>query len=161
MKLLLKIIRTFTIGLIWSWFYFVIVNYILINFWNFSTISASSWHLLNSYWESGGVIRSGKDYLLITILIFYIPFWLWGWRLLTNISYLTILIIPIQWYNNRIIHKYGASSPRILLKNMGRSKKIEEEIEEMSKPKTQNKTDEEVNKIRNAVADKINSVKHS
>ena len=43
---------------------------------------------------------------------------------------------------------------------MGRGKKIEEEIEEMSKPTNQVKTDEEVNKIRNAIAEKINSVKH-
>lgn len=71
-----------------------------------------------------------------------------------------MLLSPIRLYNNYIIRKYGASSKRILLKNMGRSAKIKDQIEEMSKPNTQIKTDEEVNKIRSAVAEKISSVKH-
>lgn len=38
--------------------------------------------------------------------------------------------------------------------------KLEEEIEIKSKPKTKVETDAEVNKIRSAVSEKINSVKH-
>lgn len=160
MKKIFKIIRTFLIGIVWSYIYFVIINSLLIIFWNFSIISSSSWKLLNAYWENGGAIKAGKDYLLITILLLYIPVWLWGWRRLTKVRFLNILLAPICWYNAYVIRKYGASKNRILLKNMGRSKKIEEEIEEMSKPAAKVNTDEEANKIRDAIAEKINSVKH-
>lgn len=160
MKKIFKIIRTFLIGIVWSYIYFVIINSLLIIFWNFSIISSSSWKLLNSYWESGGAIKAGKDYLLFTILLLYIPLWIWGWRRLTKVNFLNLLLTPIRWYNDYMIRKYGASANRILLKNMGRGKKIEEEIEELSKPSSQVKTDEEVNRIRSAIAEKINSVKH-
>ncbi len=160
MKKILNFIRTILIGTIWSYVYFIIVNSLLIIFWNFSIISSSSWTLLNSYWENGGTIKAGKDYLLLTILLLYIPLWIWGWRRLIKVNFLNLLLAPVRWYNDYVIRKYGASSGRILLKNMGRGKKIEEEIEEMSKQTNQVKTDEEVNKIRNAIAEKINSVKH-
>lgn len=160
MKKIFNIIRALFIGISWTYIYFVIINSLLIIFWNFSIISSSSWKLLNSYWESGGAIKAGKDYLLFTILLLYIPLWIWGWKRLIKVNFLNILLAPIRWYNDYMIRKYGASTNRILLKNMGRSKKIEEEIEELSKPATQVKTDEEVNKIRNAIAEKINSVKH-
>lgn len=160
LKLIYKTLRNLFIGLIWSYVYLLIANSLLINFWNFSTLSANSWRLLRTYWESGGSIKAGKDYLLLTILLLLIPLWLWGWRRLIKTNYLEILLFPIRYYNSYIIRKYGTSSSRILLKNMGRSKKITEQIEEMSKPKSQAKTDEEVNKIRNAVAEKISSVKH-
>lgn len=160
MKLIFKFIRTIFIGILWSYVYLMITNSLLIYFWNFSTLSANSWKSLRVYWESGGSIKVGKDYLLLTILLLLIPLWLWGWRRLFKKNYLEMLLSPIRLYNNYIIRKYGASSKRILLKNMGRSAKIKDQIEEMSKPKTQIKTDEEVNKIRSAVAEKISSVKH-
>lgn len=123
-------------------------------------MSANSWRLLKSFWERGGTIRTGSDYLLLTTLFLLIPFWIWGWKRLNKINYLNILLWPISIYNNHIISKYGASSSRIILKNMGPSKKITEEIELMSAPSNQIKTDVEVNKIRSAISEKINSVKH-
>lgn len=160
LKFIYKSLRTLLIGLIWSYVYLLITNSLLIYFWNFSTLSANSWRLLRLYWESGGAIKVGKDYLLLTILLLLIPVWILGWRRLLKKNYLEIFLAPIRIYNDYIIRKYGASSNRILLKNMGRSRKITEQIEEMSKPKSQIRTDEEVNKIRNAVAEKISSVKH-
>lgn len=160
MKKILKLIKGILVGIIWCYVYFIIINSILIIFWNFNLISASSWQLLGNYWDNGGAIKAGTDYLLVSILILYIPVWLWSWRKLNKISFVSILLAPICWYNSYVIRKYGESSGRILLKNMGHSKKIEDEIEAMSQPSSQIKTDEEVNKIRNAIAEKISSVKH-
>ena len=114
MKKILNFIRTILIGTIWSYVYFIIVNSLLIIFWNFSIISSSSWTLLNSYWENGGTIKAGKDYLLLTILLLYIPLWIWGWRRLIKVNFLNLLLAPVRWYNDYVIRKYGASSGRIL-----------------------------------------------
>lgn len=161
LKFIFKFIRTFSIGLIWSYLYLLISNTILIYFWNFNVLSSNSWKLVKSFWERGGTIHTGIDYMLLSLLILLIPLWIWGWKRLCKFSYLNILFWPIQAYNNHIIRKYGGSSSRIILRNMGRSKKITEEIEQMSTPAQQIKTDVEVNKIRNAISEKINSVKHT
>lgn len=161
LKKLLRLIRNLIIGTIWSYLYLLIANTVLIHFWNFSTLSHNSWRLLKIFWERGGTIKTGRDYLLLFCLALLIPLWLWGWRKLVKIRYLNFLLAPIRMYNDRIIRKYGASSKRIVLKNLGRSKKVEEEIDSKAQPQSQVKTDEEVNKIRGAVLEKINSAQNT
>ncbi len=161
LKFLLKLIKILFIGTVWSYLYLLIMNAVLIYFWNFSTFSANSWKMLKLFWEAGGTIRTGKDYLLLMTLLLLIPLWLYGWRKMMNIRILELLLAPIRLYNEHIIKKYGDSSPRIILHNMGRTIKAEEQIEQLSKPQTPAKTDAEVNKIRSAVYEKINSVKHN
>lgn len=157
LKKLFRSIRNLTIGAIWSYLYLLIANTVLIHFWNFSTLSPNSWRMLKLFWEKGGTIKTGRDYLLLFCLLILIPIWLWGWRRLVKIRYTDFLLAPIRLYNTYIIRKYGASSKRIVLKNLGRSKKIDEEIELKAQPKSQVKTDQEVNKIRGAILEKINS----
>lgn len=78
-----------------------------------------------------------------------------------NVRISELLLAPIRLYNDHIIKKYGDSSSRIILHNMGRTIKAEDQIEQLTKPQNPAKTDVEVNKIRNAVYEKINSVKHN
>lgn len=159
-KLILKITRNLLIGTLWTYVYLLISNVILIYFWNFSTLSAQSWKMIRLFWEGGGTIWAGKDYALLSLLLLLLPVWILGWRKLTKVNYLNILLTPIYIYNDRVIKKYGASSSRILLKNMGISKKVTEIIEQKMQSGNKIKTDEEVNKIRNAISEKINSVKN-
>lgn len=160
LKFITKSLKTIIIGILWSYIYLYVINAILIYIWNFSTFSANSWKMLNIFWESGGIIKTGKDYLLITTLLLLIPLWLYGWKKMLKINFLHFFLAPINAYNNYKIRKYGDSGSRIILHNMGTTVKTEESIEQMVKPSTPAKTDAEANKIRNAVFEKINSVKH-
>lgn len=131
-----------------------------IYFWNFNILSGSNWNVIHRYWESGGIIHTWKDYTLLLLLACYIPLWYIGWKKFNKIDWVQIFLWPIIKYNQYIINKYGENSQHIVLKNMGTGGiKIEEEIEIKSKSKTKIETDAEVNRIRAAVSEKINSVK--
>lgn len=156
LKKLFRIIRFLTIGAAWSYVYLLISNSILILFWNFNILSPQSWHLLNIFWEKGGIIKTGKDYLLLFLLLLLFPIWFWGYRRLLKTNFINLLLLPFQIYNDKMLKKYGADSKRIILKNLGRTTQTEESIDDRVKPKTPVKTDEEVNKIRSAISEKIN-----
>lgn len=161
MKKIFKYFATILMLFIWTYIYLIVSSGIFIFCWNFNILSSANWNVVYRYWESGGVIHTWKDYLLLLFLGAYLPCWYFGWRYFRNIQWLKVLMFPIVKYNQYIINKYGADSKRIVLKNMGvAGMKIEEEIELKVKPKAKIETDAEVNSIRAAVAEKINSVKH-
>lgn len=158
---MIKTIKKIITLLIWTYLYIAITGTIFIYFWNFNILSLENWNLIKEYWESGGIIHTWKDYLFLFMLLAYIPLWYKGWISIQKINFLKIILWPIEKYNQHIIKGYDSTSSHITIKNMGKEGiKIEEEIEIKSKPKTQIQTDAEVNKIREAVASKINSVKH-
>lgn len=77
-----------------------------------------------------------------------------GWRLLTRVNYLNILLFPVNAYNRYIINKYGHDSSRIILKNLKSSQKSIEEIKarlESIKPEAP----KEVNTIREEIRKKL------
>ncbi len=159
LKKILKLIKFLIVGIIWTIVFFKLVNFILDYFWNFNLLSAQSWQLINSYWEAGGVIRTWQDYLLLFIFVLYIPLWLWGWKKCYHIDYIQLLLEPFALYNKKTLENYEKDISKLKIKNMGtKLMKAEEELEMKSKPKEPIRTDEEVNKIRQAVAEKINSV---
>lgn len=160
MKKLFKIISLSISFLVWTYLYILLSGLILIYFWNFNILSSQSWNIVRQYWESGGVIRTWQDYLLVLYLLCYLPLWYIGWKYVKNTNWLQVLLWPINRYNRYIIDKYGDSEQHVSLKNMGTGGiKIEEEIELKAKPQSKIETDAEVNKIRAAVKEKINSVK--
>ena len=66
------------------------------------------------------------------------------------------MLWPINAYNRYIINRYGNESKRILLKNIGTSMKIEEEMKQKTeaiKPIEWKEAD----KVRQAVSEKISS----
>ena len=101
-----------------------------------------------------GVIKKAKDYLFLFMLLCVPWFWIWGWRLLTRVNYLNILLFPVNAYNRYIINKYGHDSSRIILKNLKSSQKSIEEIKarlESIKPEAP----KEVNTIREEIRKKL------
>lgn len=152
--MLSRILKVSIVGLIWTYLYVRSTQLLFIYAWNFDYFSASSWQKIFDFWNSGGTIKKGKDYLFLFSLLMLIPIWLIGWRILFKINFLSVLILPITLYNDRIIRKYGASSKRIILKNMGVSIKTEDDVKsklEAIKPNEWN----EANKIRDAVQEKF------
>lgn len=159
LKKVLKLIKFIIVGILWSIVFFNLINFILEHFWNFNLLSAQSWKLINSYWEAGGIIRTWQDYLLLLIFILYIPLWILGWKKCYHMDYIQLLLKPFNLYSQKALENYEKDISKLKIKNMGtKIMKAEEELELKSKPKEPIKTDEEVNKIRQAVAEKINSV---
>lgn len=128
LKKTFRLIRNLIIGTIWTYLFMVLANLALFYLWNFNLFSAHSWKTIGYFWEAGGVIKKAKDYLFLFMLLCVPWFWIWGWRLLTRVNYLNILLFPVNAYNRYIINKYGHDSSRIILKNLKSSQKSIEEI---------------------------------
>ena len=131
----------------------------MISIWNFDILNMRDWQVINTFWESGGNIKTGRDYLFVGMLLALIPLWFWGWRFFYRLSFVKILLFPITWYNNRMIRKYGENTPRIILKNMGAAKSkpnmeeiIEQRLKESAKPR-----EKETGKIRRSIQEKISA----
>ena len=151
-----KLLRICIIGVVWSCTYAFVTNFLLIYIWNFDYLSPTDWQTINIFWKQGGVIESGKDYFFLFSLLMLIPLWLAGCKFWYHRNYLEIMLWPLTAYNNFIIRKYGESSPRILLKNMGTGIKIEEEVKirtESVKPIEWKEAD----KLRQAVSEKLST----
>lgn len=156
-KKIFKFIRAITIGIIWGYVYCILASTVTIYFWNFNLFSANSWKSVQAFWQHGGVIKESKDYALLFTLLALIPLYLYTWKKLCKKNFAHILLSPVILYNNYITRKYGAESPRIILKNMGRNNYELEELEKRLNPTSNAKPDVEINKIRSAVQDKIKS----
>lgn len=127
-KSVFRFIRFAVIGIIWTYVFVVCANFIMFSLWNFNILSARSWQTISAFWQSGGVIKTGKDYIFLSMIVALPVLWIWGWRYFCRISYVDILLCPINSYNRYIIKKYGHNSSRIVLKNMKSSQKMIEDI---------------------------------
>ena len=78
MKKLIQRIEYIIKLLLWSYIYLIVSNMFFVYFWNFNILSAQSWNLIQQYWDHGGKIQIWQDYLLLFLLIFYLPLWLIG-----------------------------------------------------------------------------------
>ena len=128
LKTFLRFIRSVIIGFLWSYAFIIFSNFIMFKLWNFNILSARSWYTISAFWQSGGVIKTGKDYIFLSMLFLLPVFWILGWRYFCKVSYADILLYPINKYNSYIIKKYGHNSKRIVLKNMKSSQKMIEDI---------------------------------
>ena len=162
MKKVYKVFRVSLIGVIWTYLFLVVSNYIMFQLWNFNFMSARSWQTISRFWESGGIIKTKTDYIFLLMLI-SLPFlWILGWLRALRIDYLSILLYPVNAYNRYVINKYGHDSSRIVLKNIKSSQKIIEEIKSQLESIKPAKT-KEVGNIRAEVQkklEKINQPKH-
>lgn len=158
-KKLFKILKAAIIGIIWTFVFVYTAQATMISVWNFDILNMRDWQVINTFWESGGKIKTGKDYVFVGMLLALIPLWFWGWRFFCRLSFIKILLFPITWYNNRMIRKYGENTPRIILKNMGVNKNkpnmeeiIEQRLKASAKPR-----EKETGKIRRSIQEKISA----
>lgn len=161
-KKILKFLRFIFIGTLWSYIYLYYADFLIIKMWRFNILSHTDWMTIESFWNQGGVIKQSKDYLFLSVLILIIPVWILTLYFACKIHYLDILLYPIYKYNQHITQKYGKDSSRIILRNMGRGKKIQTQIEEMvaaTKPKSNQNM--ETNKVRQAIEEKLKASKNN
>lgn len=124
-KKILKFLKFIFVGAVWSYFLLSVSLFATIKIWNFNYLSYRSWKIINIFWNEGGSISQPKDYGLFFTLIMLIPLWLLGWRYLYKKNITAFLISPIVWYNKRSLAKYDKDIPRIVLKNMGNTQKVD------------------------------------
>ena len=155
-----KLFKALVVGIIWSYLYIFVTELLLYYLWNFDYLSPQDWQTINTFWEHGGVIKTGKDYLFLLSLLLVVPLWLLGWKYLYRQNYVEILLWPINAYNRHIIKHYGSESKRILLKNIGTLVKVEEEIKQKTEALKPIEW-KEADKVRQAVSEKISSNQES
>ncbi len=158
-KKIFKFLKALVVGAIWTVIFAYLAETTMIYFWSFDILNMRDWQIINTFWESGGSIKTGKDYLFVAMLLLLIPLWICGWRFFYHLDFIKLLLFPFTWYNNRMIKKYGDNTPRIILKNMGASKNkpnmeeiIEKRLKESVKPH-----EKETGKIRRSLQEKITS----
>lgn len=118
-KKLLAFLKWAIVGIIWTYIYLFITMVLFKSTWGFNYMSRSSWGVISTFWEQGGRIKSGSDYLFVICLILLIPLWIWGWKKLYKANYVAILLVPLLWYQNRSANKYMKSMSRIKIHNIG------------------------------------------
>lgn len=158
LKKIKAIFKHIIIGGIWTYIYVSLFKICLIYFWNFNPFSISSWQIIKEFWNAGGSIKSGSDYMLFILILSFFPIWILGWKYLYKKNYIKLILLPITMYNQRLIKKYTGEATNITIKNMGvKGMKIEEQIEAKCKSIKSAPSDEEVNEIRSALQDKLSS----
>ena len=143
-KKLLKLGKILLVGIIWSYVYIRSTLFLFKSVWSFNYLSQAHWKVINTYWNEGGKISTGKDYLFVLCLLLLIPLWLWGWRRLCRTNFLSIILSPVTWYQKREAENYIKSMSRIKIHNIGIS--VGEEV----KQDFENKLKKQQTKIENA-----------
>ena len=160
-KKFFRLLKLLVVTAFWTWIYMLFADWLMIKVWNFNFLSTKDWQTINAFWNGGGVIKEGKDYLFLGTLLLIVPLWYWILRVLCRISYLRLLLTPLTCYNNYIIRKYGADSRRIILKNLGTGRKIKEELAaRLPKAKPKEEMNLEASQIRNSIQEKLESSKN-
>ena len=149
-----KTLKTIVVGGVWTVLYLFVTRVLFVSIYGFDYLSPYDWHKINVFWTNGGVIKSGRDYLFLFCLLMLVPVWFVLLKRLLCLNYLNLLLSPFLLFNKLSINKYKAQNKRILLKNIGTSVKVEEEIKLKTatvKPQERNEAD----KIRSAVSQKL------
>ncbi len=158
-KKLLAFNKWIIVGAIWSYIYLYGTLLLFKSVWGFNYLSRSNWKVITGFWEQGGKIQTGSDYLFIICLILLIPLWIWGWRKLYKANFFMLLITPILWYQKHKADKYIKGMSRIKIHNIGIS--IGEDIKQDFETKLKQKQEKiennpkAVSNIRANLTDKL------
>ena len=159
-KKLLKLTRTLLILAIWTFVYTYCVRFLVLKAWQFDILSQKSWNVLQTFWSSGGVIKTGKDYLFAFSLLLIIPIWYIGLKKFLKVGIITVLLSPVYLFNKVFASKEDEMS-HVKLKNMGISKKVsvEDIISEKMAQINKDKSDvSHAKDIRKSIKDKLKSM---
>jgi hypothetical protein len=160
MKKIGSLLKFFIVGSLWSCGFVAAWRRLLQAFWTFDPFSKTSWRMIAEFWNDGGVISSGKDYLLFAVLLVGTLIWLWGMRFFYRVSYVNLLLSPFKYFDNRNLKKYAEQTSHVVIKNIAIGEKMtaEDVIQQrLKKLEKQEKADtahtSEV--IRSGIAHKI------
>lgn len=153
--MIFKAFKITLVGIIWSYIFIYCSNVLFSYLWGFNLLSPQSWKKIADYWNQGGAIREGKDYVFLLMIFLLVPFWIIGWKKLYRIDYIRIVISPFTLYNHFVINRCCRNGGRIALKNVGKTKKVKLEIKER-KEAVKPHPEQDADRIRQAVKNKLN-----
>lgn len=153
MKKLLRFFRAIAVMVLWTWVFVYITDAIFILVWNFDYTRTGSWEIMFDYWNSGGVIKTASDVILIISLIL-VPFlWLWGYRKSLRVNYLQLLLKPVNMVYD-LFNRSSDNSDRVVIRNIkSSSQQIEDIKNELNSLKPQKA--KETNDIRYNLKEKV------
>ena len=153
MKKFLLFLRGLLILCLWMFIFAHLANILFIAIWNFNLLSPNSWHVISSYWNGGGIIKSAQDVLLFTAMALLPIFFYIGWRFCLKINYLNLLLSPVYLFY-RLINRDTKEIKRIVIHNIKsteqRAEEIKSEIESLKPSKS-----ESAQQIRTQIQRKI------
>ncbi len=161
MRKLFKLIKILLVGSIWTYIFIYFADMAMVKFWHFSLLRIDDWATISTYWNSGGKIKTGKDFAFLFSIALIPAVWLWGWSLACKVNYPALLLAPFEWLRNRSLAHYN--DERIVIKNIGLTEEkvseeelIKDQLKNLEKEIDENK---ETLKIRENIAEKINNLK--
>ena len=162
MKKLSHLFKVIIVGAIWSYVLLLGSEWAMMKFWRFDVLDFKSWKIIADWWNGGGKIKTGRDFLFLFSIAASIVIWLWGWRKACRVKFKNVMLAPLEWLNRQMLKKYSQEE-RIVIKNIGlkEEKKSEEDIikEELKNMGQRLDDRKESAKIREAMAEKINMIK--
>lgn len=156
-KKLLKFLRFLLIGAVWSVGFGYVVRMLVVKLWKFDVFYKKQWEVIAQFWENNGVIVGASDYMLFVVLLLSLGVWIWGWRRLVKVDYISIILWPLKYISDKQVEKYQNSGKRVVFKNMGIAEKktIEDVIEERIKQESGEKSVKESEQLRKNISEKI------
>ncbi len=153
MKKIFKLFRNIIVMILWSLVFVYITNTLYIKLWNFDYTHTTSWQIMSDYWNSGGVIESTSDIILVSALILLPVLWFWGYIKALKLNYTVLVLKPISLVYD-VINRSSDNSERIVIRNIKSNAQRAEEIKnELSSLKPQKP--KETNTIRQNLQEKV------
>ena len=109
------------------------------------------------YWNSGGVIKTASDVILIISLILLPFLWLWGYRKSLRVRYLQLLLKPVNMVYD-LFNRSSDNSDRVVIRNIkSSSQQIEDIKNELNslKPKKAKETNDIRYNLKEKVTDEL------
>ena len=97
----------------------LLLYFLVWNLYHINILNPKTYTVISEYWNNDGVLR-GKDLILLSMLVAFIPINFIVWRKIYHSRLLNIIIIPLNWLAN--LGSKGYKSPDINIKNL----KVEE-----------------------------------
>lgn len=121
--------------------------------------SPITYQKFSEYWDNGGVLRF-NDVVMLLILCLFIPIFLFYMRWLNRCKFLNLILLPVQWLQNRALKNYKEVSINIKNLKVEEKKTIEQLVEERIEEENKNRKNEKsMEDFRKKIINKINSEK--
>lgn len=157
MKKIFSAFRNILVFFGWTYVFVFITNALISAIWNFEYISTASWKIFSTYWNSGGVLKTSSDILLLLVLFLLPILFIMGFFWAKKQNYITIFTYPIIFVYNLFNSSSITDEERIIIKKTSKSQTaddIKNEIESL-KPQKPKKAGEIRTQIIQKITDEI------
>lgn len=142
---------------LWTWLFVFITNAVFIYIWNFDYTRTTSWTILFDYWNSGGVIKTTSDVILVVSLALLPLLWLFGYIKSLKWNYSNLLLKPINIIYG-MFNRDSKDNERVVIRNIkSSSQRIEDIRNELNslKPQKANETNDIRYNLKEKVTDEL------